>query len=53
VTGGLPAQRNHLDLGLCLQEVYRTEPSLAAGGGLIPNDPELSLPLDREPRGAE
>ena len=45
VTGGLPAQRNHLDLGLCLQEVYQTEPSLS--GGLIPDDPELPLPLDK------
>jgi NAD-reducing hydrogenase small subunit len=45
VTGGLPAQRNHLDLGQCLQEVYETEPSLAGGG--IPNDPELPLPLDK------
>lgn len=45
ITGGLPAQRNHLDLGLCLQEVYGTEPSLARGG--IPNDPELPLPLDK------
>jgi NAD-reducing hydrogenase small subunit len=45
VTGGLPAQRNHIDLGLCLQEVYQTEPSLAAG--LIPDDPELPLPLDK------
>ena len=45
VTGGLPAQRNHLDLGQCLQEVYATEASLASGG--IPNDPELPLPLDK------
>jgi len=45
VTGGLPAQRNHLDLGQCLQEVYVTEPSLARG--CIPNDPELPLPLDK------
>ena len=45
VTGGLPAQRNHLDLGICLQEVYVTDPSLARG--CIPNDPELPLPLDR------
>jgi NAD-reducing hydrogenase small subunit len=45
ITGGLPAQRNHLDLGQCLQEVYVTEPSLARGG--IPNDPELPLPLDK------
>jgi NAD-reducing hydrogenase small subunit len=45
VTGGLPAQRNHLDLRDCLQEVYLTEPGL--GVGLIPNDPELPLPLDK------
>jgi NAD-reducing hydrogenase small subunit len=45
ITGGLPAQRNHLDLGSCLQEVYETEPSLLNGG--IPNDPELPLPLDK------
>ena len=45
VNGGLPAQRNHLDLGECLQEVYVTEASLAKG--CIPNDPELPLPLDK------
>jgi NAD-reducing hydrogenase small subunit len=45
LTGGLPAQRNHLDLRDCLQEVYATEASLASGG--IPNDPELPLPLDK------
>ncbi|HSN70937.1 MAG TPA: NADP oxidoreductase [Steroidobacteraceae bacterium] len=45
VTGGLPAQRNHLDLAQCLQEVYVTEPSV--GHGTIPNDPELPLPLDK------
>lgn len=45
VNGGLPAQRNHLDLGECLQEVYVTEVSLAKG--CIPNDPELPLPLDK------
>jgi len=45
VNGGLPAQRNHLDLGLCLQEVYKTEPSLSKG--MVPDDPELPLPLDK------
>ena len=45
VTGGLPAQRNHLDLGACLTEVYLTEPGLVHGH--IPNDPELPLPLDK------
>lgn len=53
VTGGLPAQRNHLDIGACLTEVYLTEPGLGSGlmsgqkMGLIPNDPELPLPLDK------
>ena len=45
VNGGLPAQRNHLDVRDCLQSVY------LAGQGLtrefIPNDPELPLPLDQ------
>ncbi|MGB0128927.1 MAG: NADP oxidoreductase [Rhodocyclaceae bacterium] len=45
VTGGLPAQRNHLDLRDCLLEVYQTDPDLVNGG--IPNDPELPLPLDK------
>ncbi len=46
VNGGLPAQRNHLDLRDILNAVYET------GGGLarkvrIPNDPELPLPLNQ------
>jgi len=45
VTGGLPAQRNHLDLGACLSEVYLTGQGMEHG--LIPNDPELPLPLDK------
>jgi NAD-reducing hydrogenase small subunit len=45
INGGLPAQRNHLDLGSCMTEVYLTEPGLTHGH--IPNDPELPLPLDR------
>lgn len=45
VNGGLPAQRNHLDLRDILEEVYQTEPGLTHGG--IPNDPELPLPLNQ------
>ncbi|MER2544294.1 MAG: NADP oxidoreductase, partial [Candidatus Accumulibacter phosphatis] len=45
VNGGLPAQRNHLDLGRCLQEVYLTGPGIV--NGQVPNDPELPLPLDK------
>ncbi len=45
INGGLPAQRNHLPLPQILQEVYQTSPGLA--NGLIPNDPELPLPLNK------
>ncbi len=45
INGGLPAQRNHLPLAGVLQEVYQTSPGMA--GGMIPNDPELPLPLDK------
>ena len=45
VNGGLPAQRNHLDLRDCLQEVYHFSPGVV--NGQIPNDPELPLPLDK------
>ena len=45
VNGGLPAQRNHLDLRDCLQEVYQH--SLGVVDGQVPNDPELPLPLDK------
>jgi len=44
VNGGLPAQRNHLDVGRCLSQVYRTPDGAAAA---IPNDPELPLLLDK------
>ena len=43
INGGLPAQRNQLSLPLILEEVYHTSVGLA--NGLIPNDPELPLPL--------
>ena len=45
INGGLPAQRNHLDLRDVLEEVYQTEAGLSHGG--IPNDPELPLPLNK------
>lgn len=44
INGGLPAQRNHLDLGVLLTDVYRQRRGLAPGSA-IPNDPELPLPL--------
>ena len=46
ITGGLPAQRNHLDVGVLLTDVYRSRRGLAPGSA-IPNDPELPLPLNK------
>lgn len=43
VNGGLPAQRNHIDIRDCLQTVYMT--SIGLDRGFVPNDPELPLPL--------
>ena len=45
INGGLPAQRNHLDLRDVLEEVYMTEVGVSHGG--IPNDPDLPLPLSK------
>lgn len=45
INGGLPAQRNHLDLRDILEEVYHTEAGISHGG--IPNDAELPLPLNK------
>lgn len=46
INGGLPAQRNALDVGRMLVEVYRTGAGLAPGSD-VPRDPELPLPLAR------
>lgn len=45
INGGLPAQRNHLDLEACLREVYEFREGMEAPG--VPNDPELPLLLDK------
>jgi NAD-reducing hydrogenase small subunit len=44
VNGGLPAQRNHLDVTDVLKEVYLDRPGLAAAAR-VPDDPELPLLL--------
>ena len=46
VNGGLPAQRNHLELHDILTAVYQTEGGLARNVR-IPDDPELPLPLNQ------
>jgi NAD-reducing hydrogenase small subunit len=44
ITGGLPAQRNHLDVGAMLESVYHRRLGMSPGS-VVPNDPELPLPL--------
>lgn len=46
INGGLPAQRNHLDVGRVLSAVYASGPGLVPGSA-VPNDPELPLLLDK------
>jgi NAD-reducing hydrogenase small subunit len=45
INGGLPAQRNHLDLAALMNDVYHNRAGMTAGSA-IPNDPELPLPLN-------
>lgn len=45
INGGLPAQRNPIPLSVILDEIYLGEAGLAHG--VIPNDPELPLPLNK------
>jgi NAD-reducing hydrogenase small subunit len=46
INGGVPAMRNGVGLRECLDAVYLRGPSLE-GPGLIPNDEDLPLLLDR------
>jgi NAD-reducing hydrogenase small subunit len=46
--GGLPAMRNGIPIEECLEEAYLS--GLTVGGneaGILPNDPELPMLLDR------
>ena len=45
LTGGVPSMRNLVPLKECLEEAYLNGPSVDKG--VIPNDPELPLILDR------
>lgn len=45
INGGLPAQRNPLDVRRCLAQVY--EGLGGDAGGKVPNDPELPLLLEQ------
>jgi len=44
VNGGLPAQRNGLDVGELMVSVYGDRRGITPGSA-VPNDPELPLPL--------
>jgi NAD-reducing hydrogenase small subunit len=46
INGGVPAMRNTVGLRECLEAVYLRGTSLE-GGGMIPNDEDLPLLLDR------
>ena len=46
INGGLPAQRNQLDVGQILRDVYCKQTGISANSQ-IPNDPELPLPLNQ------
>ena len=46
INGGLPAQRNGMDIVAILRSVYQDRPGLAPGSA-VPDDPELPLPLAR------
>ena len=46
INGGLPAQRNQLDVGQILRDVYCTQTGISPHSQ-IPNDPELPLPLNQ------
>ena len=46
INGGLPAQRNQLDVGQLLCDVYCAHKGTLPGSR-VPNDPELPLPLNQ------
>ena len=46
-TGNLPALRNPIPLKECLEEAYLGGPTVYNPSGVIPNDPEIPLLLDK------
>ncbi len=46
ITGGVPSMRNTVPLKECMEEAYLNGPTIQ-GDGVIPNDPELPVLLDR------
>ena len=47
IMGGIPAMRNTIPLAECLDEAYRSGPTVHNPSGIIFNDPDLPLLLDK------
>ena len=47
LNGGIPAMRNHVPLRECLEVAYLQSPGVWNPSGIIPNDPEIPLLLNR------
>jgi NAD-reducing hydrogenase small subunit len=47
VSGGVPAMRNFVPLDECLAEAYKNSPTVVNPEGILPNDPDIPLLLDR------
>ena len=47
ICGGIPAMRNTIPLKECLDEAYRNGPSVYNPTGLVPNDPDIPLLLNK------
>ena len=47
INGGIPAMRNHLPVSECLEQAYLHCPCVWNPGGIIPNDTEIPLLLNR------
>jgi len=47
IGGGIPSMRNTLSLKDCLDEAYRRGPTVHNPDGIIPNDPDIPLLLNK------
>jgi NAD-reducing hydrogenase small subunit len=47
INGGIPAMRNNIPLRECLEDAYVKSPGVYNPSGVIPNDPEIPLLLNR------
>ncbi len=45
--GGIPAMRNNIPLEECINEAYRDGPTVYNPTGIVPQDPEIPLLLDK------